>query len=183
MTSSMTGAGGFGNQTPKGYSPYTIQADPRIQQLFGDLYGGSKGGIAGGLGHLSQLAQGGTPEFWQQLEAPAFRQFDTLQGNVASRFSGMGSGARRSSGFQNEMSSASSDFAERLQANRQALRSQAISELLGLGQNLLGTQLSASGLVQKQKPWWQEFLGGLGIAGGEALGLGGGLGLAGKFLR
>ena len=53
------------------------------------------------------------------MEAPALKQFSGLQGNLASRFSGMGSGARRSSGFQNTSNQAASDFAQQLQANKQ----------------------------------------------------------------
>ena len=83
--------------------------------LFRQLLGGSQGAAGPALGQISQLAGGGSPETWQQLEAPALRQFGELQGSLASRFSGMGSGARRSSGFQNTVSGAGADLAERLQ--------------------------------------------------------------------
>src|SRR5574337_1377112 len=117
--------------------------DPMQRQIMQLLGSGSMQGLGSGLGHLSQLAGGGNENFWSQLEAPALRQFGALQGNIASRFSGMGTGARRSSGFQNTMTGASTDLAERLQSQRLGLQNQAIQQLLGLGNSLLGRDTQA----------------------------------------
>jgi hypothetical protein len=110
-------------QTPR-FSPEKMQ---QMQQLRGRI----EPGFLKGVGNLSQLA-GGDESSFEQLEAPALRQFGQLQGQLASRFSGMGSGARRSSGFQNAASGQASELAERLQGQRLGLQQQAIQQLLGL---------------------------------------------------
>jgi hypothetical protein len=119
---------------------------------------------------LSRLAGGDQSQF-EQLEAPALKQFGQLQGQLASRFSGMGSGARRGSGFQNASSQATSDFAQALQSNRLGLQRQALLDLMGVSSSLLGQKPYDQYLVPKQKPWWQELLGsvagGLGQLGGQ----------------
>lgn len=134
------------------------------------LMGGSKGGLSGGLDQLSQMAGGGSEEYWNQMEAPAMRQFGQLQGNIASRFSGMGSGARRSSGFQNAQSGAATDFAERLQSQRMGLQQSAIQQLMGLGQNLLGQDLFQTSFIPKKKSGWETFFEGLSGLGSNFLG-------------
>lgn len=168
-------AGGYSNpqmkmgKTPSGYNRYQKytpgQADifNRNQQLVGpDSY-------------LSRLA-GGDQDLFNEIEAPAMRQFSGTLGGIASRFSGGGGGpgalsGRRSSGFQNESTSAASNFAQELQANRQNLMQQAIQGLHGMSQDLLGNE--PYGLAEKRAPkqsGWQSILGGaapvLGAAGG-----------------
>ncbi len=127
--------------------------------------------------YLSKLA-GGDEEAFNQIEAPAMRQFSGLQGNIASRFSGMGTGARRSSGFQNTMNQASSDFAQDLQSKRQSLQQNAIRELLGLSGDLLNQRPYEKLLIEpkeKKKSFFQRLLGGaLPIAGAAAGGFFGG---------
>jgi hypothetical protein len=124
--------------------------------------------------YLSQLASG-DEELFNQMEAPALRQFSGLQGNMASRFSGMGMGGRRSSGFQNSMGAAASDFAQQLQGNRQNLQRQAIQDLHGMSQDLLNqrpynTRLEErrpkQSFWQKAAPWAGAAVGGL--AGGPS---------------
>lgn len=128
-----------------------------FQSMFGHLGEGS---------YLSRLA-GGDESLFGEMEAPALKQFSGLQGQMASRFSGMGSGARRSSGFQNTMNQASSDFAGELQSRRQGLQQQAIKDLLGMSNELLGQRPYEQFLTEKKKPWWQQILGGdNGIFGG-----------------
>src|SRR5882672_46659 len=84
-----------GDSIPKGYKKGTIQQfTPEQMDLFRSLFGHT-----GQDSFLSKLA-GGDEEAFGQVEAPAMRQFQGLQGQLASRFSGMGMGARRSSGFQ-----------------------------------------------------------------------------------
>jgi hypothetical protein len=165
-----TGANPYGKIS--GYKQASMsRLSPEQQQLFSTLMGGSLPGIEGGLGQLTQMAQGGTPEFWEQMEAPAMRQFAGLQGNLASRFSGMGMGSRRSSGFQNSMTGATTDFAERLQSQRLGLQQKAISDLLGVGRDLLGRDTRENFLVQSP---WMSMLGsfgqGLGSIGGALAG-------------
>lgn len=174
MTSSLYG--GLGNSTgnpsrsgatgiskpkaPSGYKTFenmTPEQMELMRQLMDQL---------GPDSYLSKLA-GGDQEAFAELEAPALQQFSGLQGNIASRFSGMGQGGRRSSGFQNTMNQASSDFAQQLQSNRLNLRNQALQELMQYGNQLL-TQ-NPYGLVEKQQK--QSGWGGaLGAAGGGALG-------------
>lgn len=174
MTSSMSGFGGMGgaqmrsglgqmgNQVPKGYKSGQLQQfTPEQMQLFSQLFG-----QVGPDSFLSKLA-GGDQSMFEQMEAPALKQFSELQGGLASRFSGMGSGARRSSGFQNTMNQASSDFASQLQSNRQNLQRQALMDLMGISSQLLGQKPYEQFLVEK--PQKQNIWGN--IAGGFAQGV------------
>lgn len=158
-TGSGTGLKGTGYRQVQTFSPEQMQL---FQRLFG---------LTGAEGHLSKLASG-SPEQFEALEAPAKRQFNEAIGGLASRFSGMGSGARRSSGFNLAGTQAAGDFAERLMSQRLGLQRQAISDLMGMSQQLLGQQPNA--LIPEQKPFWQELLsagaGGLGSALGTGLG-------------
>jgi hypothetical protein len=180
--SSMIGA--MGSRTPSsrnisgtGYKQLNLPADPRIQQLFEMLMSGMEPGLKGGLDFTSKLAQGGDENMWQTLEAPAHREFQQNQSQLASRFSGMGMGGRRSSGFNNASSEMNTDLAERLQANRIGLQRSAVHDLLGMSQSLLGTNLGDSMLIPKKKPWWQDLLGGASGGVGSGLGQFGALGL------
>ena len=158
-TGTATGLKGTGYQ-----SAQMQQFTPEQMQLFQQMFG-----LLGPQSYLGKLS-GGDESMFQQMEAPALRQFGALQGNIASRFSGMGSGARRSSGFQNVMGGAASDLAERLQSQRMGLQQQAIRDLMGMSSNLLQQRPYENFLVQKQKPFWQELLGSL--AGGVGQGIG-----------
>lgn len=149
------------------------------QQLFSQVFGAAQGGIGSAVGQLGQMAGGGNEESWKQLEAPALRQFGQLQGNIASRFSGMGSGARRSSGFQNATNEAGVDLAERLQSQRMGFQQSAIQQLLGLYGNLMGTQTSDTAFLPRKKPFWQELLGAASGGAGQALGSAGSLAFMG----
>lgn len=161
MNPSTSNTGLMKEKIPSGYKKGSInQFTPEQMQLFQQLFG-----HVGPESYLSRLAQGDQGTF-DEMEAPALRQFSGLQGNIASRFSGMrGLGARRSSGFQNTMNSAASNFAQELQANRQNLQRQALQDLMGYSGQLLGQRPQDNFLIQKQKsgPDW----GGL---GGAALG-------------
>jgi len=176
--SSMTGASGFGkssNKAPSGYKQGSLNLlSPEQQDLFSRLLGGSAGGLGGGLEHLSKLA-GGDQSYFEQLEAPALRQFGALQGNLASRFSGMGTGSRRSSGFGNAMSSAGQQLSESLQSQRMGLQNSAIEQLLGLSQSLLGRQTKENYLMPKQQSGLQQFLAALAPGLSNAAGMSGAL--------
>jgi len=149
------------------------QAD--LTNFLHSILGGS--GFKQGLGQLSQLA-GGDQGSFEALERPALRQFNALQGNLASRFSGMGTGARNSSGFQNASSGAAVDLAERLQSQRMAVQQNALSQLLGLSDSLLNRPTFQTGFIPKQQSMWEQLLSGLGGVTGQAGGQFGGLGLS-----
>ena len=177
MSSSMFGATGMksglgktGNQIPKGYQSGQLQQfSPEQMQLFQQMF--SQVQPESFLGKLA----GGDQSQFEQMEAPALQQFSGLQGNLASRFSGMGMGARRSSGFQNTANQATSDFAQQLQSQRMGLQRQAVQDLMGMSGQLLGQRPYEQFLTPKQKPFWQELVGGL------AGGVGSGLGTAGSL--
>jgi len=150
---------------PHGYNTFAInQFTPEQQQLFSDSFS-----HLGPQSYLSKLALGDESQF-ADIEAPALRQFNELQGNIASRFSGMGMGGRRSSGFQNTINAASQDFASQLQSNRQNLRRQAIMDLMGLSNQLLGQRPQERGLVEKPLSGWQQGLIGLSSGLGQGAG-------------
>lgn len=176
MTSSMGGytglrgpTGQVGNKIPSGYkagqlSQFTPEQSKLFQQMFSQVSPDS---------YLSKLA-GGDESFFNEMEAPALRQFSELQGGIASRFSGMGGlGARKSSGFQNTQTAAASNFSQDLASRRQQLQQQAIMELMGLSGNLLGQRPYDQFLVEKNKKksgWGGAIGAGLGALGGFALG-------------
>jgi len=153
--------GRTGNMVPKGYRQGQLQQfSPEQMELFQRLFG-----QVGPESQLSRLAGGDQSQF-EQLEAPALKQFGELQGNLASRFSGFGAGARRSSGFQNTMNQAASDFAQQLQAQRLGLQRQALQDLMGMSSQLLAQRPYEQFLVKKPP----SFLQSLGGALGENLG-------------
>lgn len=162
-TSGATGAGnleGTGYKQVQTFSPEQMQL---FQQMFGQV---------GPQSFMSKLAGGDQSQF-EQMEEPALKQFGQLQGNLASRFSGMGTGARNSSGFQNASNQAATDFAGQLQSQRMGLQRQAMADLMGMSNQLLGQ--SPYAFIPEQKPMWQELL----SAG--ATGVGVGLGTLGSM--
>ena len=170
--SSMTG-----DKLPKGYEAGQIQKfTPEQMELYRRSFA-----QAGPDSYLSKLA-GGDQAAYDQLEAPALRQFQGLQGNIASRFSGGGGGpgslsSRRSSGFQNTVNQASSDFAQQLQSQRMGIQRQAMQDLRGLTSDLLSYEPYERFAIQKQQktPWWKTAInGGLTAAGGVVGGIYGG---------
>lgn len=157
-------AGKMGNKIPSGYKMGQIQQfTPEQMQLFGQLFANvSPESFTGRLA-------GGEQEMFNQIEAPALKQFAGLQGGLASRFSGMGQGARRSSGFQNTMNQATSDFAQQLQAQRLGLQQQAIKDLMEMSGNLLSQSPYHQFLIKKEEktPFWKQALGFVSPAGGD----------------
>ena len=148
---------------PKGYAEASLQQfTPEQMQLFQDMFS-----HVGPESFTSRIA-GGDQSAFGEMEAPALREFSGQLGNLASRFSGMGMGARKSSGFQNTATAASSNFAQDLASKRMGLQRQAIQDLMGMSKDLLGQRPFEKGLVEKQKPWWQELLMGLGQTGAKA---------------
>ncbi len=169
MSSSMSGSKPrFNDKVPSGYKAGAIQQfTPEQMQLHEQLFS-----HVGPESYLSRLA-GGDQSMFGEIEAPALRQFNELQGGLASRFSGMGGmGARHSSGFQNTANAASSNFAQELQAQRQGLQRQAIQDLMGYSGEILNQRPYQRTLTQKPQKESSGF-GGI---------LGGGLGAIGGFL-
>ncbi len=167
---SMNGFSGSGNRmkphAPSGYkysenyTPEQWNVYDKSQNLFGPE-------------SLSYRLAHGDQEAYNELEAPALRQFNQIQGNIASRFSGGGGGvgalsSRRSSGFQNTLSASGSNFAQDLQAQRLGLRQQAIKDLQGMYNDFLRQEPYSLQAKQQQQPGgWGGILGaGLGGLGG-----------------
>ena len=139
-----TGTGQMKEKIPSGYKKGSLQQfTPEQMQLFQQMFG-----HVGPDSFLSKLA-GGDEETFGQIEAPALKQFNALQGQLGARFSGMGTGAQKSSGFQNTMNSAAQDFAGQLQSQRQSLQQQALQDLMGFSSNLLGQQPYENFLTKK----------------------------------
>lgn len=162
-------------KTPSGYRQFAQNVyTPEQEQAFSGAYG-----LLGPDSFTSRLAQGDQGAF-AEMETPALQQFSGLQGNIASRFSGMGQGGTRSSGFKNTLSQAGQDFASQLQANRLALRNQAIKDMMGMTSEFLGYRPQEKGLVQKrqkQPSWLQQGY----LAASQGLGKGLGMAATGGF--
>lgn len=182
----VSGSGISGTKRPHGYKLAQLQNfTPEQMQLFSQLFSN-----LGPDSFLSKLA-GGDEEAFGQIEAPALRQFNQVLGGIGSKFSGMGSGARRSSGFQNATTSAASNFAQELQSNRQSLQRQALMDLFSLSNQLLEQRPYDQFLVEKQKkpsfwssvaPFAGAAVGGL-VGGPAGAGIGYGVGKgASEFL-
>lgn len=135
--------------------------------LFNKLLGGSSEGISSGLSNLSKMASGDQSTF-DQMEAPALRQFSGLQGNFSSKYAGgQGSSSLQNSRFQNAMGGANADFAERLSSNRMGMQQSAIEQLMHLAEHLLGTKTFESSLIPKKPSLLSQILGGIGGLGGK----------------
>ena len=154
-----------GNIIPKGYSRGQLsQFTPEQMQLFQGMFG-----RVGDDSFLGKLAGGDQSQF-DQLEAPALRQFQGLTGNLSSRFSGAGSGARHSSAFQNALSGETQDFASKLHSQRMNYQQQALKDLMEMSNMLLGQKPYEQFLIQNA-PKEPSFLKQLGL--GLATGIGG----------
>lgn len=153
---SLMGGNTGGDIIPKGYQQGQIQQfTPQQMKLFQRLFQ-----MIGPNSFLAQLGEG-NEELFDEIEAPALRQFGQLQGATASRFSGNQPGeisGRRGSGFQNAIGGQQQEFAERLQGQRQGLQRQAQQDLFSMAQQLLGNRPQEKFLVEKQQktnPWSQ----------------------------
>lgn len=154
-----------GDKIPKGYSAGQLQQfTPEQMKLMEQMFS-----HVGPDSYLSRLA-GGDQSFFEEMEKPAWRQFQQTQGDISSRFSGMGLGGRHGSGFQNQMTQAGSDFAQDLQSRRQQMQMQAIKELMGLSNDLLDQRPQKRFFTekqQKQSSGWGPIIGtGVGAVGG-----------------
>jgi hypothetical protein len=145
--------GKTGNITPPGYKYGQINKyDPQSMETYNQYRQ-----LAGPESFTARLA-GGDQSAFEQMEAPALRQFSELQGGLASRFSGMGTGARRSSGFQNTATAAGQNFAEQLQSQRMGYQRQAVQDIRGMYSDLLQNRPYEQFLTKKDQPFWQQLL-------------------------
>lgn len=156
-----------GDKIQKGYKAGAIQQyTPEMMELFQKLLP-----MLGEDSWLYKMAMG-DQEGFDEMEAPAMRKFQELQGQMGSRFSGMGMGARRGSGFQNTANQATNDFAMNLASNRQEMKMNALKELQGMSNSLLGQRPIERTLTEKPKSWWESaapaFAGAAGNAAGKA---------------
>lgn len=144
----------FKEKIPSGYSKGQIQNfTPEMMELFQRLFS-----HVGSDSFLSKLASGDESNF-EEMEAPAWRQFQQAQGDLASRFSGMGMGARKGSGFQNAINQQSSDFAMGLQSQRQNLQRQAVQDLRGFSGELLSQKPYENYITPKEPSFFDKWLG------------------------
>lgn len=165
------GATQKGDVIPKGYRGGQIQNyTPEQMNLFKQTFG-----LVSPDSYLSRLSQG-DEELFNEMEAPAHRQFSESLGGIASKFSGAGSfGARRSSGFQNTTTAAASNFAQDLASRRQELQRSAITDLASISQMLLGQRPTEKLLMgHEHKPSFGEQA--LSFAGNALGGVAGGFG-------
>jgi len=141
-----------GEIIPEGYSKSKIQQfTPEQMQLLEQMIG-----HLGPEGWLSKLASGDESAF-EQIEAPQKRQFGEQLGGIASKFSGLGMGGQKSSGFRNTLNSASSNFAQELGAQRQGLKSQAFKDLMGFTNQALGQKPYDTGLSEDPESFGEKF--------------------------
>lgn len=166
-------SGGYKSGQMQNFTPEQMQL---FQQMFGHL---------GPDSFLGRLASGDESGF-DEMEAPAWRDFQAAQGQLGSRYSG-GAGdsrmmsARRGSGFQNEANQQSQDFASQLQSNRMNIRNQSIKDLMSMSNNLLGQKPYDNFITDKKTPWWQTFLLGLNDKGQQLAGMGAKAAMSGGF--
>lgn len=134
---------------------------PQQQKLFRQLLGGINqgGGIGAGLGRLNRLASG-SQEGFEELEAPAYADFQKQLGQIGTRFAGLG--AQGSSAFQNATSGAASDLTQKLQAARMGIQNNALQSLLGQSNELLGQKPFTTLYSQPDQGFdWGSLLGSL----------------------
>jgi hypothetical protein len=174
-----------GNNTGRvpGYKQTTLQSfTPEQMNLFKQMFS-----HVGPDSQTARLASGDQSAFGE-IERPALQQFAGLQGNLASRFSGLGTGARRSSGFGLAAGQQAQDFAAQLASQRQGIQRQALQDLFGLSNQLLSQKPFESYFTPRQETFGQALgqigLQGLGAAAGSFGGpIGSALGQqAGQFL-
>ena len=151
MTPNLQKGKSKGGLTPFSMQQFTPEAMQLYQHLFSQL---------GPNSFINKLA-GGDQGAFNELEAPALRQFGELQGNIASRFSGAGSGARHSSGFQNTMNQASSNFAQDLQSQRLGIRNQALRDMMGMSNQLLQQRPYEQFVAEKKPSFLKQMLAGI----------------------
>lgn len=157
----------FQNQTVGGRQVQNVQRfTPEQMQLYNQMFT-----HVGPGSDLSRMASG-DPRYYQDFTNQAMRDFSSTMGGMASRFSGMGSGGRHSSGFQLAGSQEASSLAEKLAMQRNQMQMNAMQQLMSMSNTLLGQQPYEQFAVkpQEQTPMWQKVLGGVAPVAGGAIG-------------
>lgn len=151
-----------GGRNVEQYQRYTPEQMKLFQQQFG---------LLGPDSYLYRLAQG-DPELMKEMETGALRQFSGQMGNLASRFSGAGTGGRHSSGFKLSAGMEARQLQEQLANQRGQMQQQAIRDLMGLSNQILGQDPYETFLIEPEQKssWWQKAVGGLAPAAGTAIG-------------
>jgi hypothetical protein len=172
--------GGRNDIIPKGYRGGSLQKyTPETMDLFNSLFGQLSPDS-----DLYKMASG-DESYFNEMEAPAWRDFSGALGGLANRFSigsgGRSTGTMKSSGFQNTGTAAASNFAQDLASKRQGLTRQALQDLFQMSHMLFNDQpyeRILAGKEQKEPGFWNQALSSFaqsaGKAGGEALFGGGG---------
>ena len=141
---------------------------PEQQELLSDLIGQIRGPLTEGISGLQQILAG-EPEAFEAFEKPAMRQFEEqIVPGIAERFTGMGTGAQRSSAFAQALGKAGESLSERLAAQRGAMQQQAMGQL----SQLLGLGLRQPTFGYQMQPGTPGFLGALAPALGTGVGMG-----------
>jgi len=158
---------------PQGYNTFST-FNPQQQSAFSQLLASLQPAGQKSSDYYSQLLEG-SPEAFQNFEAPYMRQFheQTVPG-LSEQFAGLG--ALSSSGFQQALGQAGAGLSENLAGLRSGLQMQAAGQSQSSLQNLLG--MSTQGLVPKQLGFLKQLLLSLGGGAGQGFGqlAGGGLG-------
>ncbi len=167
--------GGRGDIVPKGHRVGQMQQfTPEQLEMFQNMFG-----QIGPDSDIFKMASG-DESYFEEMEKPAWRQFQEAQGQLGSRFSQLAPGAmsaQRGGGFKNQAGQLGSDFAMNLASNRQNLSRQALKDLFEMSHMLMNERPYERDLFQKgeKKPALGGWGGVAGAAGGAALGfLGGG---------
>ncbi len=160
-----------GYNVPKGYKPFSLPTmDPQSAALHDQLVKLIGPGAGSSVDFLSKIA-GGNEGAFQQSEAPAWNALESGMGMAGTRYSNLGMGAQRSSGFKQAMGGMVGQFGQDLQSRRMALQQQAMQSLLGMSQSLMGTPTQSYGMAQKAPSFWEQLLpslmGGMGSAGSQ----------------
>lgn len=162
--------GAGGDVIPKGHRAGQIQQfGPEAMEMYEKLFS-----LLGEDSDIFKMAMG-DQSYFDEMEAPAMRQFNELQGGLASRFSGMGMGGRKSSGFQNTSSAATTNFAQDLQSNRQNISRQALRDLMEMSHSLMNEkpfERIISGKEQKEPGFWKQFGSNFAQSAGQSAGKG-----------
>ncbi len=141
------------SKIPKGLKAgYQQQFGPEQMQQFQSQFA-----HIGPDSFLSQLA-GGDEGAFQQMEEPAWRAFSAAQGQLGSRFSGMGQGAQKSSGFRNTAGQLGADFASDLASKRADYRRQALHDLMGFSNQILNQRPFEQFVSKKAPSNFEKFL-------------------------
>ena len=143
-------------RSPKGYSSY---ANPLMNQFTQDHLRNLMQQISphttGAISQLGQMAGGqGDISNYKEQQMSDFQQ--NVLPQILQQFGSFGSG--RGSGLNNALASATQGLGQNLEARREGLQSDAISQLLGLNSQLMGQRTHEYGLVQKPKSGLSSFL-------------------------